>query len=72
MNEIWFVRQRTATSYTLTPRCWQGWALTGAYVAATLAITPLALLDQWLAWSVLLFVETFTFCLVAWRTSAPA
>lgn len=72
MDEPWFVRRRTATSYNITPCRWQGWAVTGAYVAALLAITPLAAGGHWAAWAVILAAWSFVFALVTWRTSEPA
>ncbi len=72
MDEPWFVRQRSAMSYQIAPCRWQGWAVTAAYVVTTLAITPLAMREQWLAWGTSLAVATFAFCLIAWRTSDPA
>lgn len=72
MDEPWFVRRRTATSYNIVPCRWQGWAVTAAYTAAALAITPLASDCQWVAWGVILAVESFAFGLVMWRTSVAA
>lgn len=71
MNEPWFVRIRRPMSYKIMPCRWQGWAVTAAYVAITLAIAPLAAADQWLACAVLFAVASFTYGLVMWRTSIP-
>lgn len=71
MSDPWFVRRRTATSYTINPICWQGWAVTAAFVAASLIITPLATARMWIIWGTLFAVQIFTFALIAWRKSVP-
>lgn len=71
-DDVWFVRVATRTSYNITPCRWQGWAVTAAYVAVVLALTPLAERGQMIAWGALFVVASFAFGLVIWRRSAPA
>ncbi len=71
MEDAWFVRRRSAASYTINPISWQGWVVTAVYVITALALTPLAAAQRWVEWGALLALATLVFVVVAIRTSAP-
>ena len=62
----WFGPRRYG--WGLTPISWQGWVLTGAYVAAVFALAIFVATPQpWIFWT-LLVLATVAFFLVAFLT----
>jgi len=59
----WFAPRKYGLGFT--PASWQGWVVTGAYVAAVLVLaTTLATPQPWIFWT-LLVLATVVFLLVA-------
>ncbi|MEP9359397.1 hypothetical protein [Sphingomonas sp. KR3-1] len=73
--DAWFVRIRRGAKYNITPCTREGWAVTVAYVLATLALTPVILTPTPIhvaVWLILFLAATALFLVIAWRTSSPA
>lgn len=71
-DDVWFVRSGRGIFSNFKPVTWQGWVVTAAIVAAAIGVSPFALNDDWLIYTVLLVLITLTGIVVMWRTSAPA
>lgn len=70
--DAWFVRRRRGASYNIAPRKPQGWLVLVAYVASTIAFTPLLRPSTPVhiaAWLILIAAATILFSVIVWRTS---
>lgn len=73
-GKAWFVRVRSRRGYQINPCSAEGWAMTAAYCAAVLALTPLVLhptTAKTIAYVALLAGISAVFFTMVWRMSAP-
>ena len=78
-GKAWFERRGGPWSYQLVSVSPAGWVVTGAYVAASIALSLLIFakeddpqLTDWIVWAVLLAAMTMLFAVTALRMSVPA